>query len=98
MRYQLKATIAEGGGAAKNHKPYIFGYDEVFVSFGKNVQYNLLDQNRFSLGAGYRFGPALSVELGYMNQISIRSNGEDVERNHTLVFGFSSEASMRGRR
>jgi hypothetical protein len=98
MRYQLRATIAEGGGAPKDGKPYVFGYDEVFLSFGNNVQYNLLDQNRLSLGAGYRFGPALSVELGYMNQITIRPNGRDVERNHTLVVGFSSEASMRGRR
>ena len=93
-RYNLKGTIAPGGGAPKDGKPYLFASDEVFVSFGKNVRYNVFDQNRLIGGVGFRFSKKLSAELSYLNQIVIRSNGVDEERHNILVVGFSSEAPI----
>ena len=94
-RYQLRASSAWGGGPPRDGAPYAFASNEVFVNFGRNVRNNVFDQNRLSTGVGYRFGRALSVETGYLNQIVLRSNGTDVERNHLIVVGFTSEAAIR---
>lgn len=92
MRYLLRGTLVPGGGPPRDRVPYVFGADEVFVNFGRNVRNNVFDQNRASVGVGYRFSRALGAELSYLNQIVLRSSGTDVERNHTIVIGFTSEA------
>jgi hypothetical protein len=93
-RYNVKATIAPGGGPPKDGKPYFFVSDEVFVNFGDAVRYSVFDQNRLVGGVGYRFGRMLSSELSYLNQIVVRANGTDEERNNIIVLGFSSEAPL----
>lgn len=97
-RYNLKATMAPGGGPPKDGKPYVFASDEVFVNFGGAVGYNVFDQNRLIGGVGYRFSKTLSTELSYLNQIVVRSNGTTEERHNILVFGFSSEAPLFSRK
>ena len=62
-------------------------YDEVFISFGKKVTYNLPDQNRIYLGLGYKFNNYGTVNVGYLNQLIIKSNGLKAESNHTLFLG-----------
>ena len=94
-RYNLKATMAPGGGAPKDGKPYLFASDEVFLNFGRNIQYNIFDQNRVIGGVGFRFSKMLSAELSYLNQIVLKSNGTDEERHNIIVVGFSSEAPIR---
>jgi hypothetical protein len=94
-RYNLKATMAPGGGGPKDGKPYLFASDEVFLNFGENVHYNIFDQNRLIGGVGFRFSKMLSAELSYLNQIVVRSNGTDEERHNIIVVGFSSEAPIR---
>jgi hypothetical protein len=94
-RYNLKATMAPGGGGPKDGKPYVFASDEVFLGFGKNVRYNIFDQNRLIGGVGFRFSKMLSAELSYLNQIVVRSNGTDEERHNIVIVGFSSEAPIR---
>jgi len=93
-RYALRATVVPGGGPPREHRPFVFASNEVFVNFGRNVRNNVFDQNRLAGGVGYRFSRALSAELGYLNQIVLRSTGTDVERNHTMVLGFTSEARI----
>ena len=58
--------------------------DEVFLGFGKGIGKNILDQNRLILALGYKFSPNLNIQMGYMNQFVIKSNGVQMERNHTL--------------
>jgi hypothetical protein len=94
-RYLLRATVAPGGGPPQAGEAYAVAYDELFVSFGRNVRSNVFDQNRLFAGAGYRLRSTLGVEAGYLNHLVLRANGTDVERNHTLVVGIFSEAALR---
>ncbi len=94
-RYLARGFIAPGGGTAGDGEPYFVAYDEVFINFGKNVRSNVFDQNRVFAGVGYRFSRALTAEVGYMYQLTMRASGTDVERNHTINIGFSSSAPLR---
>ena len=94
-RYQLRATTAPGGGSPQDGEPYLTAYDELFVSFGRNVRGNVFDQNRAFAGAGYRWSRALRLEAGYLHNYVLRSNGRQAERNHTLFVGVFSEAPLR---
>ncbi|HEY9227025.1 MAG TPA: DUF2490 domain-containing protein [Gemmatimonadaceae bacterium] len=94
-RYFLRTIVAPGGGPPENGETYFVGYDEVFVNFGQNVRANIFDQNRIFAGVGHRWSAAFSLEVGYLNQIVLRSNGTDVERNHTILIGLQSEAPFR---
>ncbi len=58
--------------------------DEVFLGFGKGIGKNILDQNRFIAAVGYKFSPKMNIQMGYLNQFVIKSNGIQMERNHTL--------------
>lgn len=94
FRYMARLTTAPGGGAPKDGKPYFTAYDEIFLSFGRIVRYNVFDQNRAFAGVGYQWSPKIRAELGYMNQFVLRSNGTDAERNHTLLLAFFSDAPL----
>ena len=74
--------------------PYLFAANEVFVSFGGNVQMNRLDQNRLSLGVGVPLAPVLRVEVGYLNQYIVKANGREFERNHTVHLILASSAPL----
>lgn len=51
-----------------NEKLYIHAYDEFFIGFGKDLGYNVFDQNRINVGLGYKLNKNAKVELGYFNQ------------------------------
>lgn len=76
------------------HSLYVSAFDEVFLSFGKNVSYNLLDQNRLGIMLGYKLLPTTNVELGYLLQSVVKSNGLQVENNHTLSAGFFTNVDL----
>ncbi|HMP93341.1 MAG TPA: DUF2490 domain-containing protein [Phnomibacter sp.] len=46
--------------------------NEIGLNIGKNVVMNTFNQNRFYVGAGYRFGNALRAELRYVNRFRTR--------------------------
>jgi len=69
---------------------YISAYDELFINFGKNVALNIFDQNRAYLAIGYKIPKLGRLEIGYLNQLIVKSNGIQVENNHTLQLGISS--------
>jgi hypothetical protein len=69
---------------------YISTYDEIFINFGKNVSYNIFDQNRAYLGLGYKVPKLGRVELGYMNQLLLKSDGIKLENNHTMMVSLAS--------
>lgn len=52
--------------------PFAALQNEVFLNLQHKNELNgyVFDQNRAYIAAGYRFGPQLDVELGYMNQSS----------------------------
>ena len=59
--------------------------DEIFLGFGKGIGKNVLDQNRFNVALGWRFNSNFNIQIGYLNQYVIKSDGIRSERNHTFL-------------
>jgi hypothetical protein len=59
--------------------------NEVFIGFGKGVGKNILDQNRFIFALGWRFNKDFNIQIGYLNQFLIKTDGVKMERNNTLL-------------
>jgi len=68
IRYMIRAQIPLKGDKIVNETPYIAAYNELFIGFGKNVNENVFDQNRFGLLIGYPFNSTFRIEAGYLNQ------------------------------
>jgi hypothetical protein len=73
---------------------FIAAYDEFFLNFGKEVAYNLFDQNRAYAAIGLTANQYLKIEVGYLYQIvQLRSLDlsatpkNKMESNHTLQAG-----------
>ncbi|MFM9985048.1 MAG: DUF2490 domain-containing protein, partial [Flavobacteriales bacterium] len=78
----------------EKHKLVFNVFDEIFLNFGKNVAYNVFDQNRISGNFGFLVSPKITFELGYLNQmVGLRSLTNDgftkFESNHTVTVGFT---------
>jgi hypothetical protein len=98
MRYMVKATINITDG---KHPIFAALYDEVFINFGKDVGYNIFDQNRLYGAVGYSISPTLKMELGYLYQaVQLRnldgtSLKNRIENNHTLQIGLFSTVALK---
>jgi hypothetical protein len=95
FRYQLRATLPLEGKTLDPHEWYFTGADEVFISFGSNVQYNVFDQNRAAIALGYKFNKVFRFEAGYMEQLSLKSSGKQLEDNHTMIFALYTSFSRK---
>lgn len=97
MRYMAKATINVTNG---NHPIFAALYDEAFINFGKDVGYNIFDQNRLYGAIGYSVSPTLKMELGYLYQVIQLRNLDGtsiknrIENNHTLQIALFSNVSI----
>jgi Protein of unknown function (DUF2490) len=85
-----RISIPLKGKAIVDKSFYITAFDEIFVSWGKKVAFNLFDQNRAYIALGYKIPKAGRLELGYLNQQIVKSDGIKVENNHTLWFSLNS--------
>jgi len=72
------------GKTIEDHSFYATVYDELFINFGKNVGYNIFDQNRAYAALGYQLPKLGRLEVGYLNQLVFKGDGIQVENNHTL--------------
>jgi hypothetical protein len=97
FRYMARITVPLNGEAKT--PLYVAGYDELMVNFGKEVAYNIFDQNRLYAALGIGMSPALKIELGYMYQIvvlrSLSEGRNRVENNHTLQVALFSTLPFR---
>jgi hypothetical protein len=93
FRYQFKGTLPLRGDEVEPREPYVSFSNEIFVSYGDNVQYNIFDQDRATFAVGYRMNRNWRFETGFMEHVVFKSNGVDVEHNHTLTFGLSYSRS-----
>ena len=89
FRYQLKGTLPLSGDAIEPGEAYVSLANELFIAIGRNVQYNVFDQNRATLSLGYSLTRNWRTEVGFLEHVIFKSNGVDVERNHTLVVTLS---------
>jgi hypothetical protein len=89
FRYRFMINVPINKKMMSAGTVFLSAWDEVFVSFGKNIHYNLPDQNRIYGGLGYKFNKYGTVQLGYLNQLIIKKEGTLAESNHTLFLGFN---------
>lgn len=94
-RVLVRLSVPFKGKTIEDKSLYFSCYDEAFVNFGENVQANIFDQNRAYAALGYKFPKWGKLEIGYMNQMIVKSDGVKVENNHTLQVGFSSTLDFR---
>jgi hypothetical protein len=63
--------------------------DEIHINAGKQITYNVFDQNRLFVGLGYQFTKGLNLQVGYMNQFQQLPSGNHFNSNNVLrVFVF----------
>jgi hypothetical protein len=55
---------------------------------------NVLDQNRLYGALGWRLATTTRVEAGYLQQLVLKPNGTQVERNHTLQLAVFQNAVL----
>lgn len=91
-RFRLlnRVSLPFNGKVIQDKSLYITVFNEMMINFGKNVAINIFDQNRAYLALGYKFPKLGRLELGYLNQIILKSDGLKIENNHNLQVGLSS--------
>ncbi|TGE25278.1 DUF2490 domain-containing protein [Hymenobacter aquaticus] len=77
IRYQLSAVLPLQGPRLDAREWYLTGFDEVFLSFGRNVG-KVFNQNRLAGGVGYQVQDNFRLELLYLNQITQHADDEPV--------------------
>lgn len=86
-RIMNRFSIPFKGKLIEEKSIYLSAYDEVMINFGKQVGLNLFDQNRLYLAIGYRLSKIGRLEVGYLNQTIVKSDGKTIETNNTLQVG-----------
>lgn len=87
VRYRFMATVPLSRKEMKDNTLFLAVYDEPFLGFGKGIGKNILDQNRLYGAIGWRFNKDFNIQLGYLNQYVVKTDGIKAERNHTLQIG-----------
>jgi hypothetical protein len=85
VRYRFLANIPLNKKSMEAKTIYLSIWDELFVSWGKSVTYNKINQNRIFVGPGYQFTKALSVQGGYFYQLLVKANGAKQENNKGIL-------------
>jgi hypothetical protein len=94
FRYMGKISIPFKGKQIVDKSFYAYVYDEFFINFGKNVKFNIFDQNRLGIGLGYKIPNLGKLEIGYLFNTVNKSDGIKIEKNHTLQVGITSNISF----
>lgn len=95
VRYRFMATIPLSRKEMKDNTLFLAIYDEPFIQFGKGIAKNILDQNRLYFALGWSFSKDFNVQLGYLNQFIVKTDGIKAERNHTLQVGLTYNLDLR---
>lgn len=83
IRYRAMVMLPLFRRELKENTLFLNVNNEIFIGFGKGIAKNPLDQNRFIAALGWRFNAQTNVQVGYLNQLVIKPNAIDFERNHT---------------
>jgi hypothetical protein len=85
VRYRAMVTVPISRKEMLDNTLFLNVNNEVFIGFGKGIGKNILDQNRFNLALDWRFNKDFNIQIGYLNQFLIKSDGVKMERNNTLL-------------
>lgn len=100
IRYRISANIPLKNKTMDANTWYLRFWDEFMVGFGDPIRYPTYRaeqniQNRVFAGAGYQIIKPISVSLGVLYQMQMKSNGSYIEHNigPFLSFNFSPDLS-----
>lgn len=85
VRYRAMFLIPITKKTMQDNTLFLNVNNEVFLGFGKGIGKNVLDQNRFNIAFGWKFNNNFNLQVGYLNQYVIKSDGIKTERNHTFL-------------
>jgi opacity protein-like surface antigen len=85
VRYRALFLIPISKNTMEDNTLFLNINNEVFIGFGKGIEKNILDQNRFNIALGWRFTSNFNLQFGYLNQYVLKADGVKIERNHTLL-------------
>ncbi|MEJ8842998.1 DUF2490 domain-containing protein [Lacibacter sp. H375] len=89
LRYNI---LSQFPLSKKRFQPHTFSFvlsNEVFVNFGKQIVYNMYDQNRFFAGFHYHVNKHDNLQVGYMNVYQQLAAGNQYRSTHAArVFYF----------
>jgi predicted porin len=86
-RYRFMVSIPLNHKEMVDNTWFVSLYEEVFLGFGKNIEKNVMEQNRISATLGYRFTKDFNIQAGYLNQFVQKGDGIHAENNHNLQIG-----------
>jgi hypothetical protein len=95
FRYRFSVSIPINKPDISKGSAFISLYDEPFISFGNVIKNNHFDQNRFYAALGYQYSADGNIQIGYLNQLLIKSDGIRREINHTLQIGITQHLDLR---
>ncbi|QDK80756.1 DUF2490 domain-containing protein [Spirosoma sp. KCTC 42546] len=88
IRYQVSATFPLTGPTIDDGEFYLNAFDELFISFGRNVERNVFNQNRISGGLGYQIRDNFKLELNYFSRILQHAEPDPLTQKS--IFDFDS--------
>lgn len=102
FRYMCRATILLQGSTLEPREFYLGLYNELFFNFGKEVAYNIFDQNRAYAALGFHLGKLGKLEVGYLYQLvqqrklmmSTDPSRMILENNHTLQLSLINDIAF----
>lgn len=89
FRYLLNLMVPLNRDFIEANTLFLAFNDEIHINAGKQITYNLFDQNRLFVGLGYQFTKGLNLQVGYMNQFQQLPSGNHFNSNNVLrIFAF----------
>lgn len=92
--YQIYVSCAINNEKTKAKTLYGFAYDELFVSFGKNIQNNF-DQNRLACGLGYQLTKDFGATLFYQYIYGQQPTGTQIYSYNVYCLGITQTLDFR---
>lgn len=86
VRYRINATKPIGKDKIEPGTYFAQTFYEGFISRGKKVTFDDVDQNRLFFGLGYQPIKGLNLSAGWFYQMLVKANGVKQENNFGLMF------------
>lgn len=83
FRYKFQWNLPLNHTSMENKTIYLILADEVFLNFGKEINYNY-DQNRTTLGIGYKLNNSISASLNYVYQYAQKNSAALFEHSDII--------------
>ncbi len=94
FRYRFFISIPLNNNIIKERTISVNIGDEIFINFGKEIIYNLFDNNRIIAGLSYQLNKKTSVSLNYTNQFTQTKKVNSFEENDIFWLSLTHNTSF----